>query len=192
MNMSFAAVIKEADQETEMAIQNGSDEEKKSNPGLCMSAGIKTPNEDDDDPKRFQRRHFPYKMSSDIFFCDLSSEDIASSESSVSVNPNPENVHPSAGMETRYDDQKQSEKRHFQLPPEDCMQTGDSASGDEQIDSAGTSESTDAEIEADDTDQKPTQRRHFYDKTSSNIFFCGLPEEDVESRNPSDFRKRKG
>lgn len=190
--MSFATIIKASDQETEMAIQNGSDDDrKKSNPGLCMSAGIKTPSDDDDDQKRFQRRHFPYKMSSDIFFCDLSSEDIASSSENSA---NPENLNPSAGMETRHDDQKQSEKRHFQLPPEDCMQTGDSANGDgdEQVDSAGTSESTDVEIEADDADQKPTQRRHFHDKTSSNIFFCGLPEENAESRNPSDFRKRKG
>lgn len=191
MNMSFAAVVK--DQETEMAIQNGRDESKKSNPGLCMSAGIKTPiDDDDDDPKRFQRRHFPYKMSSDIFFCDSSSEEIASSENSL---VHRESLHASAGMETRNVDEKQSERRHFDLPPEDCMQLENTASGDgdgdEQVDSAGTSESTD-DIEADDADLKPTQRRHFHDKTSSNIFFCGLPQEDLESRNPSDFRKRKG
>lgn len=192
--MSFATVVKGEDRETEMAIQNGRDERKTSNSGLCMSAGIKTPiDDDDDDQKRFQRRHFPYKMSSDIFFCDSSSEDIAPSEDIVSSenNVNRENVHPSAGMETRNVDEKQSERRHFEQPPEDCMQLENTASGDEQVDSAGASESTD-EIETDDADLKPTQRRHFHDKTSSNIFFCGLPEEDVESRNPSDFRKRKG
>lgn len=190
--MSSAAV--EKDQETEMAIQNGRDDRKKNNPGLCMSAGIKTAIDDDDeDPKRFQRRHFPYKMSSNIFFCDSSSEDIQSTENiqSSEYSVKQEKLHPSAGMETRNVDEKQSERRHFDLPPEDCMQLENTASGDgdEQVDSAGASESTD---ETDDTDQKPTQRRHFHDKTSSNIFFCDLPQEDVESRNPSDFRKRKG
>lgn len=209
--MSFATVVKEADQEPEMAIQNGRDEGKKNNHGLCTSAGIKTPNDDDeDDQKRFQRRHFPYKMSSDIFFCDLPPEHVVSS-GNVSVQ---KNLHPSAGIETRNADEKQSERRHFDSPPEDCMQLEDTASGneqqferrhfdlppedcmqlentpcgDDQVDSAGTSETTDE----DDADQKPTQRRHFHDKTSSNIFFCGLPQEDVESRSPSDFRKRKG
>lgn len=196
--MSSAAV--EKDQETEMAVQNGRDERKKNNHGLCMSAGIKTPIDDDDeDQKRFQRRHFPYKTSSNIFFCDSSSEDIQSSEkiqsSASEYTINQEKLHPSAGMETRSVEEKQSDRRHFDLPPEDCMQLGNTASGsgdgDEQVDSAGASESTD-EIETDDTDQKPTQRRHFHDKTSSNIFFCDLPQEEVESRNPSDFRKRKG
>ena len=181
------ADTKEANQQdTEMNIEDCSEEGKKINSGLCMSAGIETPT--DSDQSRFQRRHFPNKMTSNIFFNDLPAEDNVSAKNNVDREEN----FPSAGTDTRYVDQKQSERRHFYSPSEDYIQPENNTDKDEEIDLSETAESS--EIEIDDTDQKQTQRRHFHEKTNSNIFFCGLPPEDITGNrtDPCDFRKRKG
>ena len=139
----------------ELNVEDCSDKGEKMNSGLCMSAGIETAT--DSDQSRFQRRHFPNRMTSDIFCFDLPKENIVSKNKKSQ-----ENKFPAAGTDTRHDDLKQLERRHFYLPSEDNIQPENYPDKDDKTDS----------LETDDMEEKETERRHFHGTTDSNIFFC--------------------